>query len=156
MSMHLPSYMTGLTDGEGCFSVSFSLRKKMRYGIEVRPSFSISQHERNRSLIKAVQQYFRCGSIRYSAHDRNVKFEVRSIHDLIRSVIPHFQSFPLQSSKQKDFIAFQTICEIIHSNHHRSSAGLVNIINLAASMNEAGKRKYDQQTLLSMIRKMKV
>jgi hypothetical protein len=36
-----PWYVTGLVDGEGCFSVSFTLRKRLKIGIETRPSFSI-------------------------------------------------------------------------------------------------------------------
>ena len=36
--MDISSYISGYVDGEGCFTVSFSPRRKLRTGWEVRPS----------------------------------------------------------------------------------------------------------------------
>ena len=41
---HIPSYISGYFDGEGCFSVAFSPRATLRVGWEVRPSVSVSQN----------------------------------------------------------------------------------------------------------------
>ena len=43
-------WLTGFTDGEGCFSVSFNKRDRLKLGIEVRPSFSIGQSGRTEAL----------------------------------------------------------------------------------------------------------
>jgi hypothetical protein len=40
-----PWFVSGLTEGEGCFCVSFALRAKPRQGSKVRPSFSLSLKE---------------------------------------------------------------------------------------------------------------
>ena len=56
--MEMASYITGFTDGEGCFSISFSKREKMKLGIEIRPSFSVSQHRRNKEIILYVKKFF--------------------------------------------------------------------------------------------------
>lgn len=61
--MEFKSYITGFTDGEGTFSVSFSHRAKLRTNIEARPSFSISQHKRNLEILKEIREYFGVGSI---------------------------------------------------------------------------------------------
>ncbi|TAN58506.1 endonuclease [Patescibacteria group bacterium] len=148
--MSIASYVTGFADGEGCFSVSFSLREKMRYGIEIRPSFSVSQHKRNKDIILFLQSFFRCGGVRFSKRDQNYKFEVRSIDDLIKIVIPHFDQNPLKTSKQKDFENFKQICRLIRSNQHLSQSGIVKIVNLANEMNESGKRKYSKEDLLKI------
>lgn len=154
--MELASYITGFVDGEGCFSVSFSRREKMKLGVEVRPSFSVSQHQRNRDVIISLKNFFDCGAIRYSKKDQNYKYEVRSIHDLVSKVIPHFDSYPLQTTKARDYQAFCKICQIIHAHKHASVSGMRRVIQLAVTMNEAGKRRYTSQQLLSMIGKMKV
>ena len=65
-----PWFVTGLVEGEGCFTVSFSFRKKLKVGIETRPSFSISLNKRDLDLLKQVHDYFVCGAIRYSKSDR--------------------------------------------------------------------------------------
>ena len=49
-----PWFVSGLIEGEGCFSVSFTLRKRLRVGIETRPSFSISLNQRDLNLLKQI------------------------------------------------------------------------------------------------------
>ncbi|MBU1956035.1 MAG: LAGLIDADG family homing endonuclease, partial [Candidatus Margulisbacteria bacterium] len=56
--MKNPWYITGLCDGEGCFSVSFNLRSKLKTGIEVRPSFSVSLNKRDLEIIQDLEKYF--------------------------------------------------------------------------------------------------
>jgi hypothetical protein len=53
-----PWYVTGLADGEGCFCVSFAIRSKLRLGLEVRPSFSLSLNERDLRLLEDLQAFF--------------------------------------------------------------------------------------------------
>jgi hypothetical protein len=149
--MHVPSYITGFIDGEGCFSVSFSQRKKMNLGVEVRPSFSVSQNKRNLSVLKSMHTYFKCGSIRYSRNDENYKYETRNVDEIIKHIIPHFERHPLKTTKEKDFEVFKEICMLIKSNHHRNSDGITKIINLAYTMNESGKRKYTKEQLLRFV-----
>ena len=154
MEMH--SYVTGLVDGEGCFCVSFSKRRKIITGLEVRPSFSVSQHERNKGIILYLETFFKCGEVRFSKSDSNWKYEVRSLDDLLNIIIPHFDAYPLQTSKAEDFSKFRKICLLMKQNQHKSLVGLEKIIQLTKNMNAAGKRLYSLATLLSMLDKMKV
>ena len=108
-----PWYITGLIEGEGSFSVSFNKRKKLRIGIETRPSFSISLNQRDLELIKAIHKFFGCGAVRFSKSDRTYKFEVRSISDLAKRVIPHFKQHPLEGAKREDFEKFSKICRMV-------------------------------------------
>jgi hypothetical protein len=149
--MEKESYISGFVDGEGCFSVSFSLRKKMKMGIEVRPSFSVSQHLRNKEIILFLRDFFKCGGVRFSRRDRNFKYEVRSVKDLITKIIPHFEKYPLLTSKRKDFEIFKQVCKIIYSNHHLSPDGMRKIIELSARINESGIKRYEREELLKRI-----
>ena len=135
--------------------VSFSLRKKLKLGIEVRPSFSLSQHKRNLELVKLVRSYFGVGAIRFSRRDRNYKYEVRSVSDLMAAVVPHFLKYPLISHKHEDFERFAEVSRLVYENKHRSRAGLERIIELASQMNPAGKRKYHKGELLRLLGKVK-
>jgi LAGLIDADG endonuclease len=96
-----PWYVTGLTDGEGCFCISLAIRPKLRVGLEVRPSFSLSLNERDRDLLEALRAFFCCGWIRESKRDRTFKFEVRSISDLVVYVLPHFERFPSGGARRE-------------------------------------------------------
>jgi len=149
--MDIKSYVTGFVDGEGCFLISFSLRSKMKLGIEVRPSFSVSQHKRSKYIIFFLQQFFRCGGVRFSKKDQNYKFEVRNITELVKVIIPHFIKYPLMTSKKDEFERFAKICKLIYSNHHLSREGLGEIIKLSEKLNVDGNKKYNRNDLLKMI-----
>ena len=149
--MDINSYITGFVDGEGCFLVSFSLRSKMKLGIEVRPSFSVSQHKRSQDIIFFLQRFFRCGGVRFSNKDQNYKYEVRNITELVKIIIPHFKKYPLMTAKKDEFERFAKICELIYSNHHLSKVGLEEILMLSEKLNIDGNKKYRRTDLLKMI-----
>ena len=151
-----PWYVTGLVEGEGCFSVSFSFRRRLRIGIETRPSFSVSLSKRDLPLVKALRGYFRCGGIRFSRSDRTYKFEVRSVPDLVKKIIPHFEKYPLKGSKRGDFEKFSRICRMVHQNLHLSRKYLPEIIEMAYSMNPSGRRKHTKEDLLRALGEVKV
>ena len=149
--MEYAGYITGFADGEGSFSVSFNSRSKLRTGLEIRPSFAIAQNVASLEALQKIRGYFGCGNIRYSAGDNTYKYEVRSIDDLTKIIIPHFIKFPLQTAKSKDFENFKVICEMMTKNHHRQPDCLNRIIDLAVSMNPSGKRKYNKEQLLQFV-----
>ena len=149
-----PWFVTGLTEGEGCFCISLSLRPKLRCGIEVRPSFSLSLNEKDRTLLEDLQTYFGCGWIRESKSDRTFKFESRSVSELVESVVPQFEEFPLRGSKARSFEGFAHVCRMIKQGGHLQRSGLVEIVGIASELN-LGRRRHDQATLLRVLDEVK-
>lgn len=162
-------YLSGFIDGEGCFSVSFTLREKMKYGVEVRPSFSIGQSisKENYLLLEKVKSLLGCGAIKISKGDRCYKYETRNLTDIRKSVIPFIEAYPLSSSKRNDFLLFAQICSLIAKKSHLTPEGIKKVIELAFSMrpstrgrrpstkgrNESGTRKTTQAKLLETVEK---
>jgi hypothetical protein len=58
-----------------------------------------------------------------------------SIKDLINTIIPHFEKYPLLTQKAADFILFLRIVELMNTGAHISVEGLQNIVNIKASIN---------------------
>jgi len=145
-------YISGYVDGEGCFSVSFLKRKKLRIGIETRPSFSVSQNEDRSEILYLMQDIFECGYIRRDSSDKTLKYEVRNLDDLLTKVIPHFNNFPLLSGKQKDFEFLSKVCRLMKEGKQHTKNGMSEILKLAFQMNPSGKRKYSQVELLAALR----
>ena len=154
--MDFASYISGFIDGEGCFSVSFHYREKLKTKIEVRPSFSIGQNKRSLEILKSIQKFFGCGSIRFSKNDQCYRYETRSIDEIRKKIIPHFRKFPLLTDKKTDFELFSEICEKIVQMKHLNPKHLKDIIELSYKMNGSGKRKYKKVELLSILDKMKI
>ena len=146
--MDLASYITGFVDGEGCFSVSFTYRPKLTLPVEVRPSFAVAQNERSRAVLEQLQDWFKCGSIRYSKNDQTFKYEVRSVGELAVRVIPHFERYPLWTAKKQDFELWRSIVKAMEQKQHLEANGLQAIIAQAYAMNISGKRRYQQSYLL--------
>lgn len=145
------NYISGYVDGEGCFSVSFSKRPKLKIGWEVKPSFSVGQNYDRREVLDLMMKYFKCGFMRRDYSDKTLKYEVRSLEELLKNIIPHFEKFPLLSSKNKDFLLFAEICERMKKLEHRKIKGISKIINIAYKMNRSGKRKHSKEAILKFV-----
>ncbi len=150
-----PWYVTGLADGEGCFCVSLAIRAKLRLGLEVRPSFSLSLNEKDLRLLEDLQAFFDCGWIRESKSDRTFKFEARSIGDLTSNILPHFERYPLRGDKARSCAGFSRVCRMIEQGDHLQRAGLREIVGIAYEMN-LGKRRHSKTTLLKVLDEVKV
>ena len=142
-----PWFVSGLTEGEGCFCVSFAIRKKLRAGLEVRPSFALSLNEKDLELLRELQTFFGCGWIRASRADRTFKYEARAVGDLLEAIIPHFERHPLRGSKASSFAALRSVCRMIEQGDHLQRDGLCLIVDLAYEMN-LGKRRLTKEDLL--------
>ena len=149
--MSLENYISGYVDGEGCFTISFSKRDKMNTGWEVKPSFSVSQNEDRSQVLKIMQQYFGCCTLRRDYHDKTLKLETRQIKNLTEKIIPHFQRFPLLSAKQHDFELFAQVCKLVEARKHVTKPGLKKIVNLAFQMNPSGRRRYSKEEILNSV-----
>jgi LAGLIDADG endonuclease len=147
----LSAYISGYVDGEGCFTVSISPRRKLRVGWEVRPSLSVSQNGDRAEVLHALQAYFGCGSIRPDRSDRTLKWETRRLEDLLEHVVPHFVRYPLLSGKQLDFERFAAVCRLMAVGAHRSRSGLLEIVELAREMNPSGRRRYDADAIIATL-----
>src|SRR5262249_27585603 len=103
-------------------------------------------------LLYMIQELWGCGFIRPDRSDKTLKFEVRTVRDLVEKVLPHFRTYPLLSPKQDDIERFAQICELIHRGQHLTPEGLEQIVQLATEMNPSGKRKYSGTEILASVR----
>jgi hypothetical protein len=140
-------YLSGYVDGEGCFCVTFNRSHRHARGWDIRPSFSVSQNHDRSEVLQLLQVTFGCGSIRPDRSDRTLKYEIRSVPELVRNVIPHFEEYPLLSSKARDFEAFAEICRIMFRKEHLTPAGFAKIVELAAKLNASSKKRYPRSEI---------
>jgi hypothetical protein len=149
-----PWFVTGLTEGEGCFCISFARRAKMKTGLEVRPSFSLSLNEKDLPLLGRLQAFFSCGWVRESKADRTFKYECRSVTDLSTRIVPHFLRYPLRGSKARSFAGFMEVCRMVGQGDHLRREGLERIIAVAYDIN-VGRRRYSREELLRALGEVK-
>ena len=151
VAIDLCSYVSGFVDGEGCSCVSFQPSQRHRFGWEIRPSFSVSQNAERAELLYLIRDLWGCGSIRPDRSDRTIKFEVRGIQSLVDVVFPHFDRFPLRSSKRFDVSRMKFICHEMAGGRHLEVECFKKIVTIAMEMNPSGKRKYSGSEILSSL-----
>ena len=147
-----PSYLSGFFEGEGCFSVSFSRNIKYRLNWEVRPSVSASQNESRRQIVDSIQNYFGCGFIRRDLSDKTVKWECRSLNEIHSIILPHFDLYPLITTKNEDVKSLRKVVKMMSNKEHLNRAGLIAIVNIVKEMNPDGKRRIALTDILASMR----
>ena len=138
--LKIEGWITGYTDGEGCFTVSIVRNKRSKFGWQVFPEFVITQGEKSFESLKFIKEWFGCGNIfvnkRYDNHNENLyRYCVRSIQDLAEKIVPFFERNSLRTSKRKDFEKFRQIIRMMRDKKHFQKSGLINIAKRAADMN---------------------
>ena len=137
-------WITGFTDGEGCFHVSLNRISKMSLGWQVLPEFRIVQHEKDEEVLHKIKDYFGFGNIRINRtdhHGTRKEFRVRGLENLNR-LVKFFNKYPLKTSKVNDFKIFSEIIHLMNNQEHLTKNGLDKIAKLASEMNRKPKSKY--------------
>ena len=156
LKQNLLAYISGFADGEGCFSVSFSRRAKFLVGWETKPSFCVAQNHDRAEVLYLMQKTFGCGFMRRDQKDLTLKYEVRSLNDLLTKVIPHFEKYPILSGKQKDFKLFKRVCMRMKDGKHTTFKGLEEITRIAFGMNPSGRRRYSRDEILLVAKELQM
>lgn len=91
------NYVTGFADGEGCFSIS--VFEKINGKPLVIFSFIITQKDHSAGILKDLQKFLGCGGLTVSKRDKTVEFFVKIFEDILLKIIPHFETYPLVTSK---------------------------------------------------------
>jgi LAGLIDADG endonuclease len=144
-------WVVGFVDGEGCFSIGFVRqpnrlnRKGYRTGYQVSHEFAVTQGEQSIECLNELRDFFGVGQVlinkRYDNHREHLhRYVVRSRNDLLEKIIPFFRRYPMRSSKQVNFEKFASCVELIEANRHLSPHGLIEIAQIAETMNRRKSR----------------
>lgn len=127
-----PWFLTGFTDGEGCFRISFTKRDNL-VGWRVQLFFQIALHQKDKLLLENIQKFWNVGKISKSGKDM-LQYRVQSLAE-IEIILNHFKKFPLISKKCADYELFQEAFNLVLKKEHLTEIGLHKLIALRASLN---------------------
>src|SRR5215471_6935594 len=100
-------WILGFVDGEGCFSIGFvrqpgrTDRRGYKTGYQVSHEFAVTQGAKSIECLRELQEFFGVGQVlinqRYDNHTEHLyRYVVRRRTDLLDTVIPFFQQYPLR------------------------------------------------------------
>ena len=144
-------WITGFVDGEGCFSIHFvrqperKNRKGYRTGFQVAHGFAVTQGSKSAECLYMLRDFFDVGRIfvnrRHDNHKEDLcQYVVSKRSDLLETIIPFFERYPLRTSKNSDFLKFVKCMKVIATNAHLTVSGLLEIVKITETMNHCKPR----------------
>jgi hypothetical protein len=135
-------WISGFVDGEGCFHVSVLKHPEMTVGYQVLPEFTVVQHERDKQILFALKEFFKCGVVRRNHGDRWC-YRVRNLEHL-NTLCEFFEKHTLKTKKRIDYVQFRRIIYKMNNGEHLRLDGLRKIVDIAMRMNTGNRNKLFQ------------
>lgn len=85
------------------------------------------------------------GIISVDGKNNKAYLTINKIQDLNSFIIPHFESYPLQSEKKIDFNLWAKIVKIIISKEHLNRDGFLDILSLKTILNRGLSKKLSDE-----------
>jgi len=144
-------WITGFVDGEGCFSIHIvrqpqrANRRGYKTGFQVAHQFVVTQGAKSVECLHMMQEFFGVGRVycnhRFDNHKEHLyQFVVAKRSDLLRTIIPFFQRYPLRTSKRLDFLKFVKCLGVIETGAHLTVRDLLEIVEVTQTMNHCKPR----------------
>ena len=135
-----PLWVTGYTDGDGSFILNVSPSKTNKIGYSVRLIYQLVAHSDDRNIMYKAQLFFKNkGAIIYTNNNKYVYYRISKFKDIIDIFIPHFTTYPLQSSKLKYFSLWCKAALLIEKKLHLTNVGFKELLTLKAAFNKGLK-----------------
>ena len=146
------SYLIGVADSEGCFSISTKKQNDARFGVVLDPLFQVTQHEKNRIILEMFLDELKCGRIISKPGQGDVLiYIVDNRRQLKEKIIPFFEKNKL-IAKQKDFEIFRDVVYALERKEHQDKEKFKRLVEKVFKMNFNGKqRHYELSELLKQI-----
>jgi hypothetical protein len=144
-------WITGYVDGEGCFSINFIRqphrhnRRGYKTGFQVAHEFAVTQGASSVDSLHLLVKFFDVGNVyinkRYDNHKEHMyRYCVRAREELVKTIIPFFDQYPLRTSKQDNFLKFAECMRLMETGAHLTKSGLIDIVEIAETMNHKKPR----------------
>ena len=128
-----PYYVTGFTEGEGCFFIGVNSDSNYKTGYRVKAIFQIGLHIKDIALLQNIQLFFGLGKITKLGSE-SVQYRVSSLEGL-NFIINHFDNYPLLTRKHSDYLLFKEVINLMKEGKHLTLEGLNRVISIKASLN---------------------
>jgi len=106
----------------------------VKSGFHSKLIYQITAHHTESEIMNKVMQFFnKVGHVEYTPDGRYVSERVYKIKDIIKEIIPHFDSYSLQSSKYIYYTLGCKSAQLIHNKLHLTDKGFNELLTYKAA-----------------------
>lgn len=150
-----PYFLTGFVQADGCFHVSLQKSKKSKHNIKILPTFCLTQLNSFNKQISPVLRMSRelLGTGHYITDKRNncSSLRINTLKQLNLFLLPHFEKFPLLSTKKEDFLFFKEIVESMSNSTYRKSCIFSSLLEKSVLLNSKGKYRKEYKNSIQSL-----
>ena len=147
-------FLGGFAEGEGSNSVSISINKDFKYGVNIQPVFNVSQHKNGIELLYSFKELFNCGSVLEKSGSPDVfVYTLKGYKQIIKHVIPFLDTYVQPfSCKTEEYSIFKQIVIQSSLGGQKEKDSLIEMVKLAYTLQGKGKnRKRELSEILKII-----
>jgi len=153
-----PSYLYflgGFVEGEGSNSVSVTIHKNFKYGVNIQPVFNVSQHKNGLDILYSYKELFGdAGSVVEKSGSTDIYvYTLKGYKQIIKYVIPFLEIYVQPfSCKKEEFSIFKKIVILSSEGKQKYKDDLIDMVKLAYIFQGKGKtRKRELSEILKII-----
>ena len=144
-------FLGGFVEGEGSNSVSISVSKNFKYGINIQPVFNVSQHENGLKLLESFKTYFGVGSVVPKSGAPHIwVYTVKGYKHIIKHVMPFLETYVQPySCKKQEYQLFKQLVLMSEAGAQKNKETLIDMVKIAYTL--IGKGKGRKRTLSEVL-----
>jgi len=124
-----PHYVTGLTDGDGCFYFCITPNTtKIGWGVKVGFKLVAYNNSANLNMLLKIKEYFGVGKIILQKESNILYYYVGSLKDCLK-IREHFFKYPLLTYKLVHFQIWSEIINLMLTKDHLTNEGILKIVS---------------------------
>jgi hypothetical protein len=148
-------FLAGFIEGEGSISVSVTIHKDFKYGVNIQPVFNVTQHKNGLDILSSFKELFEAGSIVSKSGSPDIYvYTLKGYKQIIKSVLPFFDTYicPFSCKKEEYYIFKQVVLESSEGKQ-RNKDTLIDLVKLSYRLTGKGKtRKRELPEILEIIK----
>jgi len=111
-----PWYVTGFTDAEGSFGINITTASdKLKVGLQ----YKVTQLASSEEVLHDLVDYFKAGKVHIDNRSTGtLKYQVQDLVSIREQILPHFEQYPLQTSKALDYKDWSKAADLLSNKGH--------------------------------------
>ena len=147
-------FLGGFVEGEGSMSVSVTIHKDFKYGVNIQPIFNVTQHKKGLDILNSFKELFVEGSVLQKSGSPDIfVYTLKGYKKIIKEVLPFLETYVCPfSCKIEEYSIFRQIVLQSSEGKQKDKETLIELVKLAYALQGKGKtRKRELPEILAII-----